>query len=54
MVDPEDLQHHTVTLGPWDRKEQADAYSDSLTDSRIGEQLLKKLGVEELLVFESA
>lgn len=44
---------YTITLGPWTKKAEADAYSDSLTDTRIGEQFLKKLGVEELLVFES-
>jgi hypothetical protein len=44
---------YSITLGPWTKKSEADAYSDSLTDTRIGEQLLKKLGVEELIVFES-
>jgi hypothetical protein len=42
-----------LTLGPWTKREQAEAYSDSLTDSRIGEQLMQKLGVEELIVLES-
>ena len=44
---------YSITLGPWTKKTDADAYSDSLTDTRIGEQFLKKLGVEELIVFES-
>ena len=46
--------HYSLSLGPWDTEEKAVAYSDSLSDSRIGEQLLMKLGIEELRVYESA
>ena len=44
---------YSISLGPWTKKAEADAYSDSLTDTRIGEQFMQKLGVEELLVYEA-
>lgn len=51
---PSDQHEYRITLGPWDNIKKAVAYSDELTDSRIGEQLLSKLGVEELHVFQDA
>jgi hypothetical protein len=44
---------YSISLGPWTKREDAEKYSDSLTDTRIGEQFMQKLGVEELLVYQS-
>jgi hypothetical protein len=43
---------YSITLGPWTSIDKAVAYSAQLTDTRIGEQLLDKLGVKELHAFE--
>ena len=44
---------YAVTLGPWTKKEDAQAWSDHLANSRIGEQMLMKFGVEEVIVQEA-
>jgi len=43
----------SMVLGPWSSVQAASDYSDNLTDSRIGEQILKHLGVEKIVVQES-
>ena len=48
-----DQHEYSFTLGPWDTMNKAIDYSDHLTDTRIGEQLLQKLGVVELHTFEA-
>ncbi len=44
---------YVVSLGPFHEKTDAEKYSDSLTDSRIGEQLLTKFGVEQVIVVDN-
>lgn len=39
---------YVVTLGPWKSKEAAQRWSDLFTDTRVGEQILEKFGVETL------
>jgi len=53
-VRPSDQQNYGITLGPWTTIEKAVEHSDTLTDTRIGEQLLQKLGVTELRAFEES
>jgi hypothetical protein len=53
-VRPSDQHEYGIRLGPWTSEEKAVEYSDTLTDSRIGEQLLGKLGVETLNVYQEA
>lgn len=43
---------YSISLGPFHEKADAQKYSDSLSDSRIGEQLLMKFGVEQLIVLD--
>jgi hypothetical protein len=49
-VRPSGGEYH-FSLGPWTTKEKAQEFSDSLTDTRIGEQLLNKLGVEQIVIY---
>jgi hypothetical protein len=51
-VRPSDQHEYSLNLGPWKTLEGAIRYSDQLTDTRIGEQLLNKLGVTDLNAYE--
>lgn len=42
-----------MVLGPWASKQAASDYSDNLTNSRIGEQILNHLKAKSLIVQEA-
>jgi hypothetical protein len=43
---------YSIHLGPWNRSDQALKFSSFLTDTRIGEQLCIKFGVESIKLIE--
>lgn len=44
---------YAITLGPFRERSQAEDFSNFLTDNRIGEQLLTKLGVERVILVDN-
>jgi hypothetical protein len=44
--------HYEIVLGPWKRSKEAIEFSSFLTDTRIGEQLCIKFGIESIRLVE--